>query len=149
MHGLLQALAAANMLDPALNVGVEALSQELVRHAKVWRALERLYGRHETSPYLDFISELTGRSLRQLDRDFRALCDTFGLHGNNFRATLRVLRLRRAVLLLSAPTATPKQVATEVGYGSVEALDRAFRDAGLPAPGTVRAELLAGVPAAS
>ncbi len=141
MDRLIAGLASAGLVAPTLNVGRQALAAELSRYAAVWRGLERLYARHETSPYLDLLSDLTGRSLRQLDRDFRAVCDAFGLHGSSFRATVKVLRLRRAVLLLGAPSATPRQVAEAVGYGSVEALARAFRDAGLPPPSSVREAL--------
>ena len=42
---------------------------------------------------------------------------------------MRVLRLRAAVLLLSAPGGTPSDVARTVGYGSLDAMGRAFRDA--------------------
>lgn len=138
---LLQALADAGVVHASVAIGSAGLADQFARFLPVWVALQRFYARHETSPYLELISELTGRSLRQLDRDFRSLCDTFGLHGNSFRATARVLRLRRALLLLSAPDATPGAVATAVGYGSVEALDRAFRDAGLPAPRELRSQL--------
>jgi AraC-like DNA-binding protein len=51
---------------------------------------------------------------------------------------MRVLRLRAAVLLLSAPEATPSDVARTVGYGSLDAMGRAFRDAHLPAPSVVQ-----------
>ena len=49
-----------------------------------------------------------------------------------------MLRLRAAVLLLSAPDATPNEVAKVVGYGSLDAMGRAFRDAQLPPPSLVQ-----------
>ena len=52
---------------------------------------------------------------------------------------MRVLRLRAAVLMLSAPGSTPSDVARTVGYGSLDAMGRAFRDAALPAPSVVQA----------
>ena len=45
----------------------------------------------------------------------------------------------RLCLLLSAPAATPSEVAKAVGYGSLDAMGRAFRDATLPAPSVVHA----------
>jgi hypothetical protein len=48
-----------------------------------------------------------------------------------------------SALLLSHVDARPSLVAHLVGYGSVEALDHAFRHAGLPAPGTMRDALRA------
>jgi transcriptional regulator GlxA family with amidase domain len=52
-----------------------------------------------------------------------------------------MLRLRTAVVLLSAAEATVVEVARLVGYGSPIAMARAFRDAKLPAPSVVQAEL--------
>jgi AraC-like DNA-binding protein len=43
--------------------------------------------------------------------------------------------------MLSAPEATVVEVARLVGYGSPIAMARAFRDAKLPAPSVVQAEL--------
>lgn len=54
------------------------------------------------------------------------------------RATVVAVRLRLAALLLSAREATIAEVAQRVGYGSVDALGRAFRDAGLPSPHAIR-----------
>jgi len=42
------------------------------------------------------------------------------------------------VLFLSAPGGTPSEVAKAVGYGSLDAMGRAFRDAKLPAPSVVQ-----------
>ena len=57
---------------------------------------------------------------------------------SGFRDAMRVIRLRAAVLLLSAPDGTPSDVARIVGYGSLDAMGRAFRDAHLPAPSVVQ-----------
>jgi hypothetical protein len=48
-------------------------------------------------------------------------------------------RLRAATLMLSSPGVTPSDVARIVGYGSLDAMGRAFRDARLPAPSDVQA----------
>jgi AraC-like DNA-binding protein len=77
-------------------------------------------------------------SQRQLGRDLGDLTRTFGLFGGGFRDAMRVLRLRAAVLLLSAPGGTPSDVARAIGYGSLDAMGRAFRDAQLPAPSVVQ-----------
>ena len=42
------------------------------------------------------------------------------------------------MLLLSAPDATPSDVSRAVGYGSLDAMGRAFRDASLPAPSIIQ-----------
>ena len=69
----------------------------------------------------------------------KELASTFGLDG--YRDALLLLRLRSAALMLSAPDATVVEVAKLVGYGSPIAMARAFRDAKLPAPSVVQAEL--------
>jgi transcriptional regulator GlxA family with amidase domain len=53
----------------------------------------------------------------------------------------RRLRLKMAVIMLSAKDATVAEVARVVGYGSADAMARAFRDAELPAPSEVREAL--------
>jgi AraC-like DNA-binding protein len=60
------------------------------------------------------------------------------LFGDGFRDAMRVIRLRAACLFLSAPHATPSEVARHVGYGSLDAMGRAFRDANLPSPSVVQ-----------
>src|SRR5207302_10226440 len=87
-----------------------------------------------TSTSLKQIASLAGLSLRQLGRDLTELTRTFGLFGGGFRDAMRILRLRAAALLLSAPDATPNDVARVVGYSSLDAMGRAFRDARLPPP---------------
>ena len=51
---------------------------------------------------------------------------------------MKVMRLRAACLFLSAPGATPSDVARTIGYGSLDAMGRAFRDANLPSPSVVQ-----------
>jgi AraC-like DNA-binding protein len=97
-----------------------------------------LYQDLATSASLKQIAALAGLSLRQLGRDLRDLTRTFGLFGVGFRDAMRVLRLRAAVLLLSAPDGTPSDVSRTVGYGSLDAMGRAFRDANLSAPSIVQ-----------
>ena len=55
-------------------------------------------------------------------------------------ATLH-LRLKVAVLFLSAEGISVAEVAEASSYGSVDAMARAFRDAGLPPPSKVQAQL--------
>jgi AraC-like DNA-binding protein len=64
-----------------------------------------------------------------------------GLIGTGFRGLTHHLRLQAAVLMLSADGASIAEVARTVGYGSTAAMARAFRDAGLEAPTTVRDQI--------
>ena len=113
-------------------------TEEPEHFARLWATLRPLYAQVATSASLKQISTLAGLSLRQLGRDLGDLTRTFGLFGAGFRDAMRVLRLRAAVLLLSAPHSSPTEVAREVGYGSLDAMARAFRDAKLPAPSVVQ-----------
>jgi AraC-like DNA-binding protein len=89
-------------------------------------------------PAISDLARFFGRSGRQLTRNLEAFAHAIGLPSARWRFTMRKWRLRSASILLSAPRATVQDVAREVGYGSVEAMGRAFRDAGLPSPSDIR-----------
>lgn len=137
VRDLLAQLAATGVLGADLTASVVA--EEPERFVRVWAVMRPLYQHLATSASLKQIAALAGLSLRQLGRDLTDLTRTFGLFGTGFRDAMRILRLRAAVLLLSAPDATPGDVARLVGYGSLDAMGRAFRDAQLPAPSVVHA----------
>lgn len=137
LRTLLRCLARDGALGSAHD---DDFAPETPEHQRVWGALAELYRRQDTAAYLEALAGLAGLSVRQLERTLATLLRRFGLHGG-FRATARILRLRRAVLLLSGAGTSIGDVARTVGYGSVDAMGRAFRDAGLPPPGDVRAAL--------
>jgi len=136
VHHLIGALGDTGVLSRDLTASVVATEPE--RFQRVWEVMRPLYQGVVASASLKQISTLAGLSLRQLGRDLTELTRTFGLFGAGFREMMRVLRLRVAVLLLSAPDGTPSDVARTVGYGSLDAMGRAFRDASLPAPSIVQ-----------
>ncbi len=133
---LIGALGEADVLSRDLTASVVATEPE--RFLRLWAVVRPLYQHHATSASLKQIATLAGLSLRQLGRDLRDMTRTFGLFGAGFRDAMRVVRLRAAVLLLSAPDGTPSDVARTVGYGSLDAMGRAFRDAHLPPPSNVQ-----------
>jgi len=136
VHELITALGATGLLSRELTASVVTTEPE--RFRRLWAVMSPLYQRLATSATLKQIASLTDLSLRQLGRDLADLTRTFQLFGAGFRDAMRVLRLRAAVLLLSAPDATPSDVAKTVGYGSLDAMGRAFRDARLPPPSVVQ-----------
>ncbi|MBC7973855.1 MAG: helix-turn-helix transcriptional regulator [Myxococcales bacterium] len=136
VFALINALGASGVLGPDLIASVVATEPE--RFQRVWAVMRPLYQNLSASASLKQIASLAGLSLRQLGRDLGDLTRTFGLFGAGFRDAMRVIRLRAAVLLLSAPDGTPSDVARIVGYGSLDAMGRAFRDAHLPAPSLVQ-----------
>jgi AraC-like DNA-binding protein len=136
LHQLIVRLGEAQILSGDLTASVVATEPE--RFVRLWTVLKPLYEDLATSTSLKQIAVIAGLSLRQLGRDLGEVTRTFGLYGAGFRDAMRVLRLRAAVLYLSAPTGTPSEVARAVGYGSLDAMGRAFRDASLPAPSVVQ-----------
>jgi AraC-like DNA-binding protein len=136
LRELLVALGASGVL--AADLVASVVTEEPERFIRLWDVMRPLYEDYATSSSLKQIASLANLSLRQLGRDLGDLTRTFGLFGAGFRDAMRVLRLRAAVLLLSAPTATPSDVARAVGYGGLDAMGRAFRDAKLPAPSVLQ-----------
>lgn len=134
---LLSAMADANIVERRIVDSI--VETEPDRFVRLWAVMRPLYEEMAVSASLKQIAVLTKLSLRQLGRDLADLAKTFGLMGSGFRESMRVLRLRAAVLILSAPGVTPSEVAKTVGYGSLDAMGRAFRDARLPAPSVVQA----------
>lgn len=115
-----------------------------VRHARLWSAARILTERFELLPTLSELSSLSGISLRQLAREIEVFISSFRYPTGRWRELTRRLRLKVAVMGLSAKGASVAEVAEATGYGSVEAMARAFRDAGLPAPSRVQAQLAGG-----
>lgn len=124
------------------DLGASVVEHEPERFERLWAVMRPLYEDLATSASLKQIAAIARLSLRQLGRDLGELTRTFGLFGAGFRDAMRVLRLRTAVLLLSSPGCTPSDVARAVGYGSLDAMGRAFRDAQLPAPSIVQDAVL-------
>lgn len=137
LHQLMVRLGEAGILSRDLSASV--VEREPDRFVRLWAVMRPLYEDLATSTSLKQLAAITRLSLRQLGRDLGDLTRTFGLFGAGFRDAMRVLRLRTAVLLLSSPGCSPSDVARAVGYGSLDAMGRAFRDAQLPAPSVVQA----------
>jgi AraC-like DNA-binding protein len=133
---LLDAFASAGVLDRALTQTV--IAEEPERFRRLWSALEPLYSTYGATTSLKQLASSLGMSMRQVGRDAKELSAAFGI-GGGYRDALLMLRLRVAVLLLSAPEATVAEVARLVGYGSPIAMARAFRDAKLPSPSVIQA----------
>ena len=105
------------------------------------RAIERMY----LGGTMKDLETATGTSPRQLARDIENAVRVLGLAGLGWRLTSRHLRLKIAVMLLSAEHATVGEVARIVGWGSADAMTRAFRNAGLAAPTVVQREIRASI----
>ena len=80
-------------------------------------------------------------SASQVERAFRRWATAFALVGPGLRNVTRTIRLNTAVLFLSAEDASVADVAHATGYGSADAMARAFRDAGMASPSAVQKQL--------
>ena len=136
LHALVTQLGEADIVARDLTTSI--VTNEPDRYLRIWTTLKPFYNDLAMSTSLKQIAVIAGLSLRQLGRDLGDFTRDFGLFGGGFRDATRVLRLRAAVLFLSAPGASPSDVAKAVGYGSLDAMGRAFRDAKLPAPSVVQ-----------
>jgi AraC-like DNA-binding protein len=135
-------LITDRVLDPDV---LRRASEPIPPHlSRLWTGIRDLYERNVTSASVREIMAMTGLSARQLRRDVGDFTKYFPLPGDGFRETVRVVRLRMAALMLSSPYATVTQVAEQVGYGTTIALARAFRDAKLPPPSEVQAQVRYG-----
>jgi AraC-like DNA-binding protein len=138
LQAVVDALASASVVTPALASTV--IGEEPERFRRLWEALRPLYQTYGATTSLKQLADVLGMSMRQVGRDAKELSAAFGI-GGGYRDALLVLRLRTAVLLLSAPGAAVAEVARVVGYGSAIAMARAFRDAKLPAPSVIQADM--------
>ena len=143
----IEELARFGLVDHALPSTIVADEPE--RFIRLWRAVNGLYKEFATLSSLKELADSLNLSVRQAGRDAKEFARIFGIPGHGFRDTTRVVRLRAAALLLSAPDISVAEVAHLVGYGSAIAMGRAFRDAKLPAPGDIQAAIrAAAVPTA-
>lgn len=140
--GLVNAFAEAGVLTQDFPNALATPQPDPDRFTRLWRVVSELYMRHEVLPHLASMSDSAGLSYRQLDRDIAEFCRTYEVPGQSLRSAALYLRLRAAALYLSAPETSIGEVALRLGYGSAEAMARAFRDAGLPSPRRVRQAVL-------
>lgn len=108
---------------------------------RTFEGLLRAWIHSRNLPSLSDVSGFVGLSRSKLARDIEVFASSIALPGARWRSTTFDLRIRQATTFLSAPHAAIGDVAKIVGYGSVEAMARAFRDAGLPPPIEVRSAL--------
>ncbi len=137
LQGVLDTLAITGLVRP----GAAERAHERLHFERLWGAIRPLIERLALSATLDQLGDLATLSRRQLDRHLKAFFEAFPLVGGGFRASTLHMRVKVAVLFLSAEGATVSEVARLVGYGSADAMARAFRDAGAEPPSVVQAAL--------
>ncbi|HEX7663623.1 MAG TPA: AraC family transcriptional regulator [Polyangiaceae bacterium] len=108
----------------------------------LWKGIRPMVERLYLTPTVEEVSTATGISVRQVDRYVSQFLARFGhLGGSGWRMATRHMRLKLAVLWLSADGVSVADVAAATSYGSPDAMARAFRDAGLPTPSKLQSEL--------
>jgi AraC-like DNA-binding protein len=140
---LLERVASSGLIVPG--AAAHLLDEPPKTFALLWRALRPMIERFYLTPTLQEVGDATGVSLRQVDRYVQEFVTSFALVGEGWRHATRHMRLKLAVLLLSADGASVADVARAVGYRSSDAMARAFRDADMPAPTAVQQQVRAVV----
>jgi AraC-like DNA-binding protein len=139
LRDLLRHLSRLGLLTAAADETIGADPPNTI--ARFWGALKPVVERLAVSSTLDSLGSMASLSSGQVDRAVQRVLSTFGIVGGGVRSLAYHVRLKAAVLFLSAPDAAVGEVAKVVGYGSADALGRAFRDAGLPSPREVQKQL--------
>lgn len=104
----------------------------------VWRAVRPMMDGFAPSANLKDVSSASGLSERQVARNVGWILNRFAFPSDGWRLAMHTLRLKLAVLLLSAEGATVGEVADALGYKSITAMAKAFREAKLATPSEIQ-----------
>jgi AraC-like DNA-binding protein len=108
---------------------------------RLWRALKPTIEHLALSITAADLGAAADLSTSQVERAFRRWATAFALVGPGLRNVTHTIRLNTAVLFLSAEDASVADVALATGYGSADAMARAFRDAGMASPSAVQKQM--------
>lgn len=138
---LLDTLVSESLLRP--NVAERARRPAAAPLRLLWQALRPMAERLDLLPTVQQISDSIGTNPREVDRRVREFLAASHLVGRAWRPASLHLRLKMAVIFLSGKDANVADVARTVGYGSTDAMARAFRDVDLPSPRAIHEALRA------
>jgi AraC-like DNA-binding protein len=144
---LLSKMSAAGLLEPDFASRITA--EESLSTKRLWNVISDCFMTIRTAPTMQELCTATQLSMRQCAREVDKFSSTFGIQWRGLRAAVSDLRRRWAILLLSDRSLPITEVAKATGYGSVDALGRAFRDLALPSPSAIREAMLAQASSAS
>jgi AraC-like DNA-binding protein len=139
VRALLEVLASGSMVHSRVVRSARRAPEPGLQ--TVWRAFRPVIEALDLNPTVKQVCAVSGATPRELDRFVRELVVSCDLVGGSWRGVARQWRLKLAILLLSAEGASVGAVARRVGYGSTDAMARAFRDAALPPPRLVRQQV--------
>jgi AraC-like DNA-binding protein len=139
-RSLMHALEADGVIDR----GTESAAFDAAGVLRpVWSAVQSSFRSLGATASLKVMAAVAGQSVRQTERLIWAAHHGLMTATEGWRDTMLTYRIRLAIVLLSSPEASISDVARVVGYSRQEAMSNAFRRAGLPAPQTIRREVLA------
>jgi AraC-like DNA-binding protein len=133
----IQELERSGLVEFADTDGSESKESSL-RMDRFWNAVSPQIEQLDLLGSLDRFSSSAGFSTRHLRRVILEVTQSFPVPFSSWREGSKRHRLRMAVLALSARGFTIRDAARAVGYGSEEAMARAFRDAGMLNPHRIR-----------
>lgn len=139
VRALVTRLAARGVVTEA--GAAKALREPPMPIARLWRAIKPTIEHLALSVTASDLGEATDMSASQVERAFRRWATAFALVGPGLRSFTHMLRMNTAVLFLSAEDASIAEVARATGYGSADAMARAFRDVGLASPSVVQKQV--------
>jgi AraC-like DNA-binding protein len=114
----------------------------------LWKGVRPIVERLDLLGRVKEVCAAIGVTPREFDRYARLFLSSFGVVGAGWREVARHFRLKLAIIFLSAEGVTVSEVSRVVGYGSADAMTRAFRDEGLPSPSALRAQFSGQPPTA-
>lgn len=138
VQAFVAALVDAELIAPRL---LDSLKAPEGRFARIWRAIRPAAEAFDLLASLDQVGLAAGLSLRHITREVNDFSGSVRVPFSGWRESTRRFRIKAAVLGLSEPSLPIAEVARLAGYGSAEAMSRAFRDAGLDSPSRVRQAL--------
>jgi AraC-like DNA-binding protein len=111
------------------------------RDRRLARALGDQLGQVASRATTVHLADLAGLSPRQIQRVIQDFNTRYALNAGNWRDMRNRLRVQLAAVLLSVQALSVAGIAAEVGYGSPNALARAFAKAGFASPAEFRRAL--------
>lgn len=140
MFSALAALTGGLVDDAVLSAAANGFASQAVPAVFVgmWRAIRPLIESFSLAPTMKELSSASAIPLRRVERQLQDFITSTGHLGAGWRSATKHTRVKLAVMLLSAEDLAIADVAAAVGYGSPDAMARAFRDLGLAPPSSVR-----------
>lgn len=141
-RALLEALVAEGLLAVGAEVALDHRASSA--EARIAQALSAAFSLQASLPTLVDMETEVGLSQRTLRRAIRELANRYDFTFQSWRSLREAWSRSVAMILLTAPDATPGEVARWLGYSDVASLCHTLQRNGLPTPGELQ-RLAAGI----